>query len=298
MAAIGSACRFGTRYIGSAGSGRRIAEFRSTYTTVMKRLHLFEFNELPWLPAFFSAMITDYLRAVFNMVQPFSPQLPLIAQALRRANNGDAVVDLCSGSGGPWEHLSPQLNRLTRRTVPVLLTDKYPNRQTATRADPSTVTWHSQAVDATDVPKSLTGMRTLFNGLHQFDPDMAAAILRSAVDNGESIVAMELLQRSYRDVLMAFLTPLMVWYVAPRIRPFSWARLILTYLVPVAPLIILWDTLVSVLRCYTPGELQAMGQRVSGDRYTWFADCYRHRGAPVTFLIGYPRDPAGPGTPT
>ena len=259
----------------------------------MERLHLFEFNELPRLPAFFNAMITDYLRAVFNMIQPFSPQLPLIAQALQRGKDRNGVVDLCSGSGGPWEHLGPQLNRLARRAVPVLLTDKYPHERAATPPDPSAVTWYSQTVDATDVPKSLTGMRTLFNGLHQFEPDTAAAILRSAVDDGESIVVMELLQRSYRDVLITLLTPLMVWYVAPRIRPFSWARLVLTYLVPVAPLIIFWDTLVSVLRCYTPRELQAMGQRVSGDRYIWFADCYRHRGAPVTFLIGYPRDPVG-----
>src|SRR5699024_3718947 len=124
-----------------------------------------------------------------------------------------------------------------------------------------------------------------------FDPHAATEILRSAVDNDEPIVVMELLQRSVRDVLAAlFLTPLMVWYATLRIRPFSWRGLFLTYLLPVAPLIIGWDTLVSVPRCYTPQELRAMGQRVSGERYIWFADCYRHRGTPVTFLIGYPRD--------
>ncbi|MDN5869344.1 MAG: hypothetical protein L0H73_01275 [Nitrococcus sp.] len=248
------------------------------------------------MPSSLRALVTDYLRTLIDLIEPFSPQLPLIAQALRRAGEAAGVVDLCSGGGGPWRHLSPQLNRLAGRVVPVLLTDKYPGQAaSALRGASSAVVWCLTPVDATAVPGSLQGMRTLFDGFHHFTPTVATGILRNAVDDGAPIVVMELLRRSYADLLAVLFTPVLVWGLTPWIRPFSWTRLALTYVLPVAPLIIFWDTLVSVLRCYTPTELRRMGQVAAGNRYVWFADTYRYRGAPVTFLIGYPRDSAGAG---
>lgn len=262
----------------------------------MKRRHLFELNETAWMPSTLKALITDYLRTLIELTEPFSPQLPLITQALQCADEGAGVVDLCSGGGGPWRHLSPQLNRLAGRAVPVLLTDKYPSITTAALLGcPPEVEWRLTPVDATAVPGCLPGMRTLFNGFHQFMPTVATDILRDAVEHGESIVVMELLRRSYANFLVVLFTPFLVWVFTPWIRPFSWRRLGLTYVLPVAPLIILWDTLVSVLRCYTPQELRHMGQTAAGDRYVWFAGTYRHWGASVTFLVGYPRDSASVG---
>lgn len=262
----------------------------------MKRRQWFELNEAAWMPASLRALITDYLRALIELVEPFSPQLPLITQALRRAGERAGVVDLCSGGGGPWRHLGPQLNRMAGRTVPVLLTDKYPgDRVGALPGGSSAAVWCRTPVDATAVPGSMRGMRTMFDGLHQFAPAAATDILRDAVDEGAPIVVMELLRRSYMNLLWVLLTPLLVWILTPWVRPFSWTRLGLTYLLPVAPLIIFWDTLVSVLRCYTPQELRHMGQTAAGDRYVWFAGTYRYWGAPVTFLVGYPRDSADPG---
>lgn len=257
----------------------------------MRRRHLFELNEAAWWPASLRALVTDYLRTLIELVEPFSPQLPLITRALQHAGEGAGVVDLCSGSGGPWRHLSPQLNRLAGRAVPVLLTDKYPHHQAA--ALPPGVEWRLTPVDASAVPADLPGMRTIFDGLHQFTPAAATGILRDAVAGGQPIVVMELLRRSYADLLVLLFTPLLVWCLTPWIRPFSWKRLGLTYLLPLAPLIISWDTLVSVLRCYTPQELRRMGCEAAGDRYVWFADSYRYRGVSVTFLIGYPQAELG-----
>lgn len=260
----------------------------------MKRRHLFEFNEAAWVPQRIKALVTDYLRTVIEWAEPFSPQLPLMAQSLRRAGEDTSVVDLCSGGGGPWRHLSPQLDRMVKREVPVTLTDKYPDRRAAALPrTPAAVSWHSEPVDATDVPESLRGMRTLFNGFHHFKPVTATRILSSAVENNESIVVMEMLRRSYLSLLWLLFTPVLVWLVTPWIRPFSWSRLALTYVLPVAPLVIFWDTFVSILRCYTPRELQHMGQVAAGDRYEWFSGAYRYRRVSVTFLIGYPRKDRG-----
>lgn len=68
-------------------------------------------------------------------------------------------------------------------------------------------------------------------------------------------------------------------------------RLLLTYLLPVAPLMVLWDGLVSCLRSYTVGELRALIERIPGaDGYDWTIDVARgNRAAPVTYVLGVPR---------
>jgi hypothetical protein len=86
------------------------------------------------------------------------------------------------------------------------------------------------------------------------------------------------------------LTPLVVWLVTPAIRPFHWARLLWTYLIPVVPLVVLFDGIVSCLRTYTVAELEEFTTGVSQSGYEWEIGEERAKGmlAPVTYLIGYP----------
>ena len=52
--------------------------------------------------------------------------------------------------------------------------------------------------------------------------------------------------------------PVFAWILTPRMRPFRWSRLLLTYLLPLIPLVVLWDGLVSCCRTRTPQELLAL----------------------------------------
>jgi hypothetical protein len=83
------------------------------------------------------------------------------------------------------------------------------------------------------------------------------------------------------------LVPLAVLLLTPRIRTWSWARLLLTYVVPVVPLLVLWDGVVSCLRSYRADELRALTAGLD-EGYTWEVGEYRRRGVAVTYLIGAP----------
>ncbi|NOT61867.1 MAG: class I SAM-dependent methyltransferase, partial [Acidobacteria bacterium] len=78
--------------------------------------------------------------------------------------------------------------------------------------------------------------------------------------------------------------------LTPFIRPFRWTRLLWTYLLPVVPLVVVFDGVVSVLRSYTVAELQAFAAELSGSGYEWDVGETAAQGwrAPVTYLIGYP----------
>jgi hypothetical protein len=63
-----------------------------------------------------------------------------------------------------------------------------------------------------------------------------------------------------------------------------------TYLIPVVPMIAMWDGLVSNLRTYSVGELNDLVEQVADDRYEWKIGRARSIGlSRVTYAIGTPR---------
>jgi hypothetical protein len=266
----------------------------------MKRRQLVELEDLPWWPRTFRDAATDYLATSMRVVKAPTVVAPLLATALARAG-ATHVVDLCSGGGGPWAALLPAL-REQGVDVRVRLSDKFPNVAAlrALAAATPGLEVETTPVSALDVPRRLTGFRTLFLAFHHFEPRDAQAILASAVRDGQGIAIVEGVSR--RPAALAVLAglPLAVWLLTPLIRPFRWSRLFWTYLVPVVPLAILFDGVVSCLRIYTPDEMLAMASSLAdGAAYEWEAGLLRLPGAPigVPYLIGIRRRAATTSPP-
>jgi hypothetical protein len=213
-----------------------------------------------------------------------------------RSTNTQQFVDLCSGNGGPWLHLAREIEQETGQSVSVVLTDRFPSHEARRRSVlVGGLRYLDDPLDARCVPGHLQGVRTLFNGLHHFRPEDAKSVLRDAVANEQPIAVFEVLQRNMLTLVQAFLLPISVFVLTPLVRPLTWWRLLLTYVIPIAPLVLLWDGVVSVLRCYRPEELRAMADDCDGTPYHWEAGSYWHRTAPVTYMIGYPVEETAAG---
>jgi len=254
---------------------------------LLPRLQLFEFLDQPWLPELLRRGEVDYLRVVLDRMRPYDSVAPQLAELLRTAGT-DRVIDLCSGAGGPWRTLLPALRAVHGRAE-VVLTDLHP---TLGQELPAGARYHGTPVDATRIPEELTGVRTLFEGLHHFPPEQARALLADAAARGVPFAAFELTQRSLPYLLLQFLliVPL-VWGFTPLIRPMRWWRLALTYLVPILPLLILWDGVVSSLRTYAPSDLERLTTGLGTGGYRWSSGLLRVRGMVITYLMGQPGRP-------
>ena len=114
------------------------------------------------------------------------------------------------------------------------------------------------------VPSSLKGLRTQFLSFHHFKPEQAQAILQNAINNSQPIAIFEGQQPSVKSLIPMFLSPLNVLLTTPFIRPFKVDRILFTYLIPILPLFILWDGVISVLRTYTVKELNMMISELNG----------------------------------
>jgi hypothetical protein len=87
-----------------------------------------------------------------------------------------------------------------------------------------------------------------------------------------------------------FAWALMPFVFTPLIRPFRWSRLLCTYVLPIIPLVLLFDGVVSCLRTYRPQELREIVKKLSGIEYQWEAGEYSRASGqvPITYLIGHP----------
>ena len=266
----------------------------------MKRLHLFETHDQAWCPAAIRDAETDYLQFIVTWSRPYAAILPKLADSLQRAG-ARHVLDLCSGAGGPWPWLQP---RLAERgaAVTVRLSDRFPNggRQDPVNDEsPPAISYHPLPVEATEVPETLHGFRTLFSSFHHLRPEQAGALLADTVRRREGIAIFEGSHRSARGLLLGLLVPLMVLVFVPFIRPFRWSRLLWTYLVPVVPLDCGFAWVVSCLRTYTVRELREMTERLGPAEYDWDIGEIPIPASPIpiTYLIGLPRRAPGLAEP-
>ena len=256
----------------------------------MQRLHLFEIEDQDWCPRAVRDAMTDILEFFLRVGNYYAPIVPHLSAALETTREFE-IVDLCSGGGGPWLRLISE--PFDQPPTRVLLTDKFPNALTAKRvADASDGRIHNEprSIDATAVPSTLRGFRTMFTSFHHFRPMAGRAILADAVNNHVGIGIFEFTERSILGVAVLALTPLAVFFAVPFLRPVRWQTLVLTYLIPAIPLVALFDGIVSCLRTYSPAELSALVEPLRSHGYTWQIGKVRSWRSPIaiTYLIGYP----------
>ena len=256
--------------------------------TLLPRLHLFELIDQPWYPTPLRDHCTNYLATVTQRMGLFDAVAPLLLRGLEAAGT-DAVLDLGSGGGGPLPRLRDILRREHGRDIRVQQSDLFPNAQARERAIAAGAEYLEQPVDATRVPPELRGMRTLFNAFHHFRPDAARAVLADAQARGVPIGIFEVVERSPKGILATLFVPLMVLGFTPLLRPLTLPRLLLTYGVPLLPLAIFWDGLVSALRAHRPEELRSMTRSLTREGYTWEVGVIQKPGKPpVTYVLGLP----------
>jgi hypothetical protein len=257
----------------------------------VRRRQLVELEDLPWLPRVIRDGATDYLAFMTSRGGQIESLVPPLERLLRRTGERE-IVDLCSGGSGPTPRV---VSLLRERGLPVraTLTDFYPNvaaLERACAASGGALDYSEKPVDATRVPESLRGARTIWNAFHHFRPEQAREILASAVRARRPIAVFEILSREPLFLLSLVFSPLVAVLTAPFWRPFRLSSLFFTWLVPLIPFVIVFDGIVSWLRIYSEPELRELVTPL-GDSYEWEIGRVRLGNAPVhgLYLVGAPR---------
>jgi hypothetical protein len=240
----------------------------------MRRLPLPEIEDQPWLPTVLRDAVTAFLRTITTWKRPFDAAGPVIASLLPLSPSSSRphVVDLCSGGGGALVDLMRRPGLLPP-DCSALLTDLYPNEPAYKFLEaqlPGRVKGVREPVDAAAVPRSLRGVRTLFNSLHHLPPSAVESCMRDAADAGEPFAAFEVVERHPLALLtMAGGMPFLPLLLVPFSRPLRLSTLFFTYVFPLVPLLAAFDGFMSCLRAYSMEELEefcARGNKVEEER--------------------------------
>jgi hypothetical protein len=258
----------------------------------LRRIHLFEIQDQPWCPRSLRDAITDSIQFGLVLFNFYGPIFTCLRQAVL-ASKSRRILDLNSGGGGPW----PKLWRVFEKSdlpIEISLSDKYPNLASFKRISIDSggqVSFHQEPIDTLILPPNLNGFRTIFSAFHHFRPQEARGILQNAVDSGQGIGLFEMTSRHPLSFLLVVGMPFFTLLYSPFIRPFRLSRLFWTYIIPAAPIVGFLDGIVSCLRTYSCDELRELTESLSTNDYNWAIEKETTPiiGAPITFLIGYPK---------
>jgi len=289
---------------------------------ILPRAQLFEFNDRDWVPESLRDTIVETLSRSLDWGGFLAPLAPVIDEFLSAAGTTE-VLDLCAGAGGPALILSQEAERLGLDAPRYLMTDLYPRVPLwteATRRRPRSIDFIEDPVDATRIPASISRgrARVMVNAFHHFQPEMAGAILRDAVEQEASILISESFERDPRGAFPMIPIGIPALLATPLLSPRNrLAKAAWTWLTPIALAAGAWDAIISTLRIYSESDLRDLVAPF-GHGYRWKYGTYDYpfggRGCyfqgvpaaaqpvspekPADGLRTFPRKPNGPSALT
>lgn len=253
----------------------------------MGRIHLFELEDQKWFPTFLRNYGTDFLQFLSNKTKMYQPIVPLLNKLLKDTEINQ-IIDLGSGGGGGLLWLNKELS-VDNPKLKITLTDFYPNLSAFEHSKKTSknIDFVETAIDARNVPNELKGIRTQFLSLHHFKTNDAKSILQNTVDAEQPIAIFEAQERSISSILAMIFSPITVLFVTPFIKPFKFGRFLFTYLIPIVPLFVLWDGVVSSLRTYSVKEMHQLIEGVENSHtFNWQVGRLKSGPGVVLYLIG------------
>lgn len=208
-----------------------------------------ELEDYSWFPSVLRNFQTEFIGFV---VARFKVYDIFIRHLQHLSLPPQPQTDLCSGSGEPAISIFRKSNCFTQLS----LSDKFPP---PVGFHDSHITYNQVSTDVLDMEYHPGTCYTLFNSFHHFRDEEKLKIVYNIRDSGSSAFIAEILTPDIFCLLKVILsTTAGCLLLTPFIRPFSFRRLLLTYIIPVNILTITFDGIVSVLKSRSVKQYQTL----------------------------------------
>ncbi|MDQ3112282.1 MAG: hypothetical protein M3R17_20545 [Bacteroidota bacterium] len=208
-----------------------------------------ELEDSPYFPSLLRNFQTEFIGFMvvkFDAYRAFIEYLNSVFIAQHQ------VTDLCSGSGEPAISIFRQTDCFNK----LILTDKYPNPIAVTN---DTISYRTESIDVLETKFQPDVCYTMFNSFHHFSKKEKLEIARRIKEAGARGFFVEILEPGLGCFLKILLiTTLGTIVFTPFIRPFSWKRLLFTYIFPVNILTITYDGIISVSKSSTVAQYKKL----------------------------------------
>jgi hypothetical protein len=198
-----------------------------------------ELEDSPYFPPLLRNFQTEFIGFVvsrFNAYSAFVKYINLYSLPEQ------AMIDLCSGSGEPAISIFQESNIFTN----LVLSDKFPLKPFV---NSNKIYYVPDSVDVLEIEFKSDVCYTMFNAFHHFKDEDKVKIVQQIIASGSRSYFVEILEPKFICFLkVLFITTIGNLLFTPFIQPFSFKRLLFTYILPINIITILYDGLVSVLK--------------------------------------------------
>lgn len=206
-----------------------------------------ELEDHEWFPPLLRKFQMDFLA--FTVIR-FGVYEGFIQRLRDSEMPPQPMVDLCSGSGEPAITIFRKSNRFTRLT----LTDKFPMKNFIAEGP---IEYIPNSLDVLDMQFEPDVCYTMFNAFHHFSDRDKMKIVERVSESGSEGFFVEILEPRVDTMLkVCIATTLGLILVTPFIKPFSWKRLLFTYILPVNIFTITFDGILSVIKSGSAKQYQ------------------------------------------
>ena len=221
-------------------------------------MFLKELEDYPWFPAYLRKMQLEYVGWISVQLKLYRPVL----DEMKKIPNKN-WTDLASGSGWPAFYLQKNASHQIHYTLSDLYPESVSNevkKQTEVELEP---------LNLIDLQPETGKQYSLFNAFHHFTSEQQKQLINKMKEAKASCIIAEVLEPTWicflQVTLAAFIIqPLTAW----AIKPFSIARIITTYLIPIQLITVAWDGWLSVLKSKTVKQYKKILAEFADHQYS------------------------------
>ncbi|MCU0334912.1 MAG: hypothetical protein MUF62_07645 [Chitinophagaceae bacterium] len=248
----------------------------------MRSLELEDQSWFPPLLRFYQMEYLSWLAARFGLYAPLTNAM----QYLLQCHPSEQWTDCCSGAAGPVASLIEE--GIEPRGL--ILADQYPQLPSELLLVPFDLVHYRLPADS--IPGE--GLVTMFNAFHHFAADVQQQWLQQAAAQQRPLLVAEITRPTLLSWLAVTLAgTLGVLLFTPFIQPFSFKRLLFTYLLPINIISITWDGWMSVFGATSRSRMQQLATQLHSAHYK----AYYFEAGPwwrrLAVLAGEPITPSG-----
>jgi len=225
-------------------------------------MRLFEFGDLKEMPSLYHLYLRRYLVFFYKVFGYYKLWVPAFSDFLEETK-AEKIMECCSGAGEALELLESQLDSTQFNSVHYLLSDIQPRFEFVSKFNlekEGRFHYIAESVDVTQLKVDLDCPKVFINSFHHFSQPQVENIFKSVLGNGNEILILEYVRNSLLGYLSMLMGPIVVLLTLPFVvKPKHFPIMALfTYLVPLFPLMVLWDGMVSCMHEYNAKQLRGI----------------------------------------
>lgn len=230
--------------------------------SIPNRIHLFEFTDQSWLKGSAREAFMDCIDVIHHIARPYKGLAAKIKECADHAKS-DSILDTCSGGGEQLRFILDDAHSQVVEIPKIIASDLFPQtEQYRGIIDTHGEHMFDYITSSVDLLDKTTHedyrFMSLFTALHHFRPVEVRDIFKSAIETKDAVFVAEFTERTFINAIGPIIFAPM-FLIAPLFsrRP-TFLKIIFTTIVPVIPLMVVFDGLVSTFRSYTVEEIEEL----------------------------------------